>query len=94
MVRKLIFNPRDLDMRLIEQTRVQLVPCDIELYFAPLKHARLDCMVQKAVEMGFGCLRPVMTAHTSVSWVNLKPMRANAIEEVEQCGLVTVTKIT
>ena len=31
---------------------------DLHYLFAPLKHARLDYMVQKAVEMGAGRLRP------------------------------------
>ena len=54
------------------------------LLFAPLKHARLDYMVQKAVEMGVAKLMPVLTRHTQVSRVNLDRMRANAIEAAEQ----------
>ncbi len=30
----------------------------------PLKHARLDYMVQKAVELGVSRLQPVVTRHT------------------------------
>ena len=44
---------------------------DIAYVFAPLKHARLDYMVQKAVEMGASALQPVLTRHTPVSYTHL-----------------------
>ena len=45
-----------------EQTRPQTAPPDLHYLFAPLKHARLDYMVQKAVEMGASRLQPVLDA--------------------------------
>ena len=44
--------------------REQPRPLDLHFMFAPLKHARLDYLVQKAVEMGVSLLQPVMTKHT------------------------------
>ena len=78
-----------LEARLREQDR----PGDLSLLFAPLKHARLDYMVQKASELGTARLMPVMTARTAVSRVNRDRMRANAIEAAEQCGLLWVPQI-
>ena len=46
------------------------------LWFSPLKRARLDYMVQKAVEMGVSRLQPVMTRRTQAERVNLDRMRA------------------
>ena len=43
---------RALSVAIGERTRPQPRPADLHLLFAPLKHARLDYMVQKAVEMG------------------------------------------
>src|SRR5437764_14716665 len=43
------------------QTRPQERLPDLTYLFAPLKHARLDYMVQKAVEMGASRLPPVLT---------------------------------
>jgi 16S rRNA (uracil1498-N3)-methyltransferase len=68
-------------------------PPDIDYLFAPLKHARLDYMVQKATELGARRLRPVMTARTIAERVNLERMRANAIEAAEQCNLVHVPEV-
>ncbi|NMD07889.1 MAG: 16S rRNA (uracil(1498)-N(3))-methyltransferase [Phyllobacteriaceae bacterium] len=68
-------------------------PPDIDYLFAPLKHARLDYMVQKATELGVRRLRPVMTARTIAERVNLERMRANAIEAAEQCNLVFVPDV-
>jgi 16S rRNA (uracil1498-N3)-methyltransferase len=76
-----------------EQTRAQTMAFDLHYLFAPLKHARLDFMVQKAVEMGAARLQPVLTRHTQVSRINLERMRANAIEAAEQCGILTLPDI-
>ncbi|HEX3501766.1 MAG TPA: 16S rRNA (uracil(1498)-N(3))-methyltransferase [Xanthobacteraceae bacterium] len=75
------------------QTRPQTKAGDLHYLFAPLKSARLDYMVQKAVEMGVSCLQPVLTRHGQVARVNLERMRANAIEAAEQCGILSVPEI-
>src|SRR3972149_5556175 len=41
-----------------ERLREQPRPRDLHFLFAPLKHARLDYLVQKAVEMGASRLQP------------------------------------
>ncbi len=61
--------------------------------FAPLKQARLDYMVQKAVEMGASRLSPVLTQFTQVSRMNMDRIRANAIEAAEQCGILALPAI-
>jgi 16S rRNA (uracil1498-N3)-methyltransferase len=76
-----------------EQLRTQPAPADLHFMFAPLKHARLDYMVQKAVEMGASLLQPVITRHTQVARVNLERMRANVIEAAEQCGVLQVPQV-
>jgi 16S rRNA (uracil1498-N3)-methyltransferase len=77
-----------------EQTRDQPQALDLHYLFAPLKHARLDYMVQKAVEMGVTRLVPVLTRHAQVARVNLDRMRSNAIEAAEQCGILTLAEIS
>ena len=75
------------------QSRPQETPPNVDYLFAPLKHARLDYMAQKAVEMGASRLRPVITRHTQVSRVNLERLQANAIEACEQCGVIWIPEI-
>ncbi|MGB6892387.1 MAG: 16S rRNA (uracil(1498)-N(3))-methyltransferase, partial [Xanthobacteraceae bacterium] len=75
------------------KTRQQTVVADLHYLFAPLKAARLDYMVQKAVEMGASRLVPVLTRHGQVTRVNLERMRANAIEAAEQCGILALPEI-
>ncbi|WFU17893.1 16S rRNA (uracil(1498)-N(3))-methyltransferase [Bradyrhizobium sp. CB3481] len=102
----LVFNGRDGEWRaaiegrkradglvIIAQTRPQDRLPDIAYVFAPLKHARLDYMVQKAVEMGASRLQPVLTRHTQVSRVNSERMRANVIEAAEQCGILSLAEV-
>jgi len=76
-----------------QPTRPQTSESDLHYLFAPLKQARLDYMVAKAVEMGVGRLRPVLTQHGQVTRLNAARMEANAIEAAEQCGLLTVPTI-
>jgi 16S rRNA (uracil1498-N3)-methyltransferase len=80
-------------LTLQQQTRPQTEPQDLHYLFAPLKHERLDYIVQKAVEMGVSRLQPVLTRHTQVKRINLERMRANAIEAAEQCGILSVPEI-
>jgi 16S rRNA (uracil1498-N3)-methyltransferase len=103
----LVFNGRDGEWRaslvhtgkrmaalsIEARTREQSVALDLHYLFAPLKHARLDYVTQKAVEMGVSRLQPVITRHTQVSRVNLARMRANAIEAAQQCGILMLPEI-
>ena len=75
------------------QMRRQPMAGDLHFLFAPLKHARLDYMVQKAVEMGASLLQPVITRHTQVARINLDRMRANVIEAAQQCGVLGVPEV-
>jgi len=102
----LLFNGRDGEWRAVlagtgkrvtvvvgERARAQPQPRDLHFLFAPLKHARLDYLVQKAVEMGAARLQPVITRHTQVARVNLERMRANVIEAAQQCGVLNVPEV-
>src|SRR6187549_782148 len=102
----LVFNGRDGEwqaaiegrkrpdgLTIVARTRPQDRLPDIAYVFAPLKHARLDYMVQKAVEMGAARLQPVLTRHTQAERVNLARIRANAIEAAEQCGILYVAQV-
>lgn len=75
------------------RTRAQTPAGNLRFLFAPLKHARLDYLVQKAVEMGASHLQPVITRHTQVTRVNLDRMRANVIEAAQQCGILSVPDV-
>ena len=102
----LVFNGRDGEwqaqiegrkrpdsLEILTQRRPQDRLPDIAYVFAPLKHARLDYMVQKAVEMGAARLQPVLTRFTQVSRVNSERMRANVIEAAEQCGILSLADV-
>ncbi|MGO9673340.1 MAG: 16S rRNA (uracil(1498)-N(3))-methyltransferase [Methylocella sp.] len=87
-------NRKSATLAALERVRAQHPPFDLHYLFAPLKHARLDYMVQKAVEMGAGRLRPVLTRRTEAQRINLDRMRANAVEAAEQCGILSIPEIS
>ncbi len=105
--RLLVFNGRDGEwlaeirkptrktavLILHERTRPQVAASPIRYAFAPLKSARLDYIVQKAVEMGAGSLAPVITQRTQVSRLKADRLHANAIEAAEQCGILAPVTI-
>jgi 16S rRNA (uracil1498-N3)-methyltransferase len=80
-------------LTIVAQTRPQDRLPDVAYVFAPLKHARLDYMVQKAVEMGASSLQPVLTRFTQISRINSERMRANVIEAAEQCGILSLATV-
>jgi 16S rRNA (uracil1498-N3)-methyltransferase len=75
------------------QRRAQEAGPDLWLLFAPIKRARLDFLVEKAVELGVFRLQPVMTRHSVVKRVNLERLAANAREAAEQCERLDVPAI-
>ena len=103
----LVFNGRDGEWRarlretgrkaaylLVDsQARTQPTGADLHFLFAPLRRERMEWMVEKAVEMGAGIIRPVVTDH--VQKVNLKHDRlaAHAREAAEQCGVLAIPPI-
>jgi 16S rRNA (uracil1498-N3)-methyltransferase len=84
---------RSLALAIGARTRPQTSAGDLHYLFAPLKHARLDYMAQKAVEMGASRLQPILTRHAQMARVNVERMRANAVEAAEQCGILTLPEI-
>jgi 16S rRNA (uracil1498-N3)-methyltransferase len=84
---------RDAALEIARRVRPQTAGSDLHYLFAPLKHTRLDYMVQKATEMGAARLAPVFTQRTVAARVNLERMRANAIEAAEQCGILQIPEI-
>ena len=102
----LVFNGRDGEWRATveptgrkaailtprEPTRPQPPLPDLDLLIAPLRKERLDYTVQKAVEMGAGRIRPVVTRHTQGRF-NVDRARANAREAAEQCGILAIPTV-
>jgi 16S rRNA (uracil1498-N3)-methyltransferase len=84
---------RNIVLMVETMTRPQPEIGKLRYLFSPLKRARLDYMVQKAVEMGVSTLHPVIMRRTQAERVNLDRMRANAIEAAEQCGILTIPQI-
>ncbi|MDC7784517.1 16S rRNA (uracil(1498)-N(3))-methyltransferase [Rhodoplanes sp. TEM] len=84
---------RAMALAVAEQTRAQTPAGDLHYLFAPLKRARLDYVVQKAVEMGASRLQPVVTRHTQAERVNTGRMRANVVEAAEQCGVLALPAV-
>ncbi len=80
-------------LNVLDRVREQEFPPDVDYLFAPLKHARLDYMAQKAVEMGARRLQPILTHRTQAQRVNLERLQANAREACEQCGVIWLPEV-
>lgn len=75
------------------QTAPLRMPPDLWLLFAPVKKARTDFIVEKAVEMGARRIQPVMTEFTNSERVRADRLRAHAVEAAEQCGATFVPEL-
>lgn len=68
-------------------------PPDLWLLFAPIKKARTDFIVEKAVEMGAARIVPVLTVFTNAERVRTDRLQAHAVEAAEQCGATMVPDV-
>jgi len=74
-------------------TRPLQVPPDLWLLFAPIKKARTDFIVEKAVELGARRILPVQTRHTNSERIRQDRLQAHALEAAEQCGATYVPEV-
>ena len=75
------------------QTAALRLPPDLWLMFAPIKKARTDFIVEKAVEMGAARIIPVQTRHTNSERIRQDRLQAHALEAAEQCGATFVPQV-
>jgi 16S rRNA (uracil1498-N3)-methyltransferase len=76
------------------RTRPLQPPPDLWLMFAPIKKARTDFIVEKAVEMGAARILPVQTHYTNSERIRQDRLQAHAVEAAEQCGGTFVPEVT
>lgn len=76
------------------QTAPLQLPPDLWLLFAPIKKARTDFIVEKAVEMGVARILPVLTDYTNADRVRVDKLQAHAIEAAEQSGGTFVPRVS
>ena len=74
-------------------TKPLQLPTDLWLLFAPIKKARTDFIVEKAVEMGVARILPVQTQHTHADRIRQDRLQAHAMEAAEQCGATVVPEV-
>jgi 16S rRNA (uracil1498-N3)-methyltransferase len=103
----LLFNGRDGEWRAdvveagkrggvlvcVALTKPLQMPPDLWLLFAPIKKARTDFIVEKAVEMGVARIMPVQTQHTHADRIRQDKLQAHAVEAAEQCGATFVPEV-
>ena len=75
------------------ETRAQTLPPDLWLVFAPIKKARTDFIVEKAVELGVRRILPVQTRHTNSERIRQDRLQAHAVEAAEQCRATFVPEV-
>ncbi|WP_368186134.1 16S rRNA (uracil(1498)-N(3))-methyltransferase [Aestuariibius sp. HNIBRBA575] len=77
----------------LEQTRPLQRPPDLWLFFAPIKKARTDFIVEKAAEMGAARICPISTDFTNSDRIRQDRLQAHAVEAAEQCGGTYVPEV-
>jgi 16S rRNA (uracil1498-N3)-methyltransferase len=80
-------------LRLAERVREQSGVPDLWLLFAPLKKARTDFVVEKAVELGVAEIRPVLTERTDSETVRVDRLHRLAVEAAEQTERLDVPPV-
>jgi len=78
----------------LEQTRAQTALPDLWILFAPVKKARTDFIVEKAVELGAARIVPVATDYTNAERLRRDKAEAHVREAAEQCGALALPEVT
>ena len=84
---------RDGLVHCVEHAAAFVAPPDLWLLFAPVKKARTDFIVEKAVELGVARICPVLTEFTNSERVRQDRLQAHAVEAAEQCGATYVPQV-
>lgn len=77
----------------LEPVRGQVAPADLWLLFAPVKKARTEMIVEKAVELGVARLVPVASDFTNAERFRADKARAHVREAAEQCGALHLAEV-
>jgi 16S rRNA (uracil1498-N3)-methyltransferase len=102
-----LFNARDGEFgaRLVEiskkgavvaietQRRAPKDEPDVEVWFAPVKRAAVEFIIQKGTELGARAFVPVMTDRTIADRLRIDRLAAIAKEAAEQCDRLSVPRI-
>ena len=84
---------KKITLFLKEQTDQQPKAYKLSLICAPLKTARAEYQVQKAVEMGVSDIYPVQMQHGQIPKINTEKWQRYAVEAAEQCRILSIPKI-
>lgn len=88
-------NKKDLKIQIEEQihTPAKENLNDTELIFPPIRHQRLDFLIEKATELGITQLSPIITQNTSVKNINTERIFTISKEATEQSRRLSIPKI-
>jgi 16S rRNA (uracil1498-N3)-methyltransferase len=81
-------------LQIVQQRRSQCATPDMALFFAPVKKARTDFIVEKATELGVSAITPVITQRTQSDRVRTDRLQALAREAAEQTERLDIPQIS
>ena len=81
-------------LQIVQQRRSQCATPDMALFFAPVKKARTDFIVEKATELGVSSITPVITQRTQSDRVRTDRLQALAREAAEQTERLDIPQIS
>jgi 16S rRNA (uracil1498-N3)-methyltransferase len=81
------------NLALSRRVRTQQAVPDLWLLFAPLKKARTDFLVEKAVELGVAQIQPVITERSDAETVRVDRLHRIAVEAAEQTERLEVPPV-
>lgn len=76
---------KSAEVRVLRPLRPREDVPDLWLAFAPIKHGRIEWIVERATELGVARILPVITARTIARAVKIERLRAHIVEAAEQC---------
>ncbi len=66
---------------------------NVHLFFAPIKKARMDWLVEKSIELGATDLHPVITQNTEIRDIKTERLQQQMMEAAEQCERLDLPRL-
>ena len=85
--------PKEISFKIVDQTRLPELDPEINLIFAPIKHARIGFLLEKATELGVTKLIPIKTKHSVIDKINLDKWHIYVKDAAEQCRRLSLPEI-
>ena len=86
-------NPKEISFKPLKQMNTPKLEKEINLIFAPIKHNRMQFLLEKTTELGVTKFTPIITKHSVIDKINTDKWNIYIKDAIEQCRRLSLPPI-